>query len=57
MALVHVLITLESSNKWPFFQMDVNNAFLNGNLYEEVYICLPTFCRILKIMLSSDNTL
>ena len=33
---VRTLIIVFATHKWPFFQMDVKNAFLNGELSEEV---------------------
>ena len=38
---VKVLFTLAVSFDWPLIQLDVNNAFLNEDLFETVYMDLP----------------
>jgi len=35
---IRLIITLELTHHWDLFQLDVNNAFLNGTLEESVYM-------------------
>lgn len=35
------VISIAASQGWKMLQMDVNNAFLQGDLYEKVYMSLP----------------
>ncbi|XP_042946560.1 uncharacterized protein LOC122279793 isoform X3 [Carya illinoinensis] len=58
---VRVLISLAANLDWPLFQLDVKNAFLHGDLHEEVYMEQPpgfvaqgeyrgTVCRLKKAL-------
>ncbi|XP_052185306.1 mitochondrial import receptor subunit TOM40-1-like [Diospyros lotus] len=38
---IRVLLSLAANMDWPLHQLDVKNAFLNGDLEEEVYIDIP----------------
>jgi hypothetical protein len=38
---VRVLLSLATNRDWPLQQLDIKNAFLNGNLEEEVYMDVP----------------
>ena len=41
MVTVRYALSLPAMNDWPMFQMDVFNAFLQGDLHEELYMVLP----------------
>lgn len=41
MTTVKILLDVVAAKKWSLHQLDILNAFLNGDLEEETYMTLP----------------
>lgn len=42
LAIIRIIITIVVLNGWSMRQMDINNAFLNGRLTDDVYMMQPS---------------
>ena len=47
---VQILLSVEISFSWPLYQLDIKNAFLQGEIYEEVYINHPLDMLLLVVI-------
>ena len=56
---LRTLVSCAASFSWPLHQLDVKNAFLHGDLHEEVYMHIPpgfetnqTYGKVLRLHIS-----
>ena len=40
-ASVRLLLSMAAMRSWPIFQLDIKNAFLHGDLSDEVFVEQP----------------
>ncbi|GJX56034.1 ribonuclease H-like domain-containing protein, partial [Tanacetum coccineum] len=62
---VRCILSIVVYHNWPIYQLDINNAFLYGNLVEDVYMSLPDWyfdksdtrvCKLVKSLYSLKQT-
>lgn len=65
MVIVKLFMALAVVHGWTLQQLDVNIAFLHGDLHEELYMCLPPcmhskgqhFCKLNKSLYDLNHAL
>ena len=56
MTIVRTLLAVIALKHWTAFQMDVSNAFLDGDLEEKVYTTIPLGCTHFGVDINPAST-